>query len=178
MPARLAPPAGGLIAGLLLLLLAGAPLPVQAQRTVLRPERYLQVGPGALPGFGAMAAYVRPHGFYSVSVALYMHGTPSFAGGEATLETGLGFGGDVRPLEVLRAIGNAGSSPYEVDLGVRVGPNLFFGSEESRADKNQRFNLFIDPYVRVTTDFGGSRIWFAELGPQRPFIRGGLWFHL
>ncbi|MEX0599234.1 MAG: hypothetical protein WD205_01245, partial [Rhodothermales bacterium] len=48
---------------------------------------------------------------------------------------------------------------------------------ESSRDENP-FSLFLEPFVRATSDFGADRIFFAEIGIQRPFLRGGIWIDL
>jgi len=73
-----------------------------------------------------------------------------------------------------RTIGNADYRGWDLDVGVRIGPGLLFEFRESRADKNRRFNLFVEPFARVVARPGGTTF-FAELGGQRPVLRAGFW---
>ena len=86
-----------------------------------------------------------------------------------------GIGGGIRILGIGRTIGNAGYTGYDFDAGLRVGPGLLFAFNETRFTKNTRFNLFIEPFFRFTKMRKGGRVFFVELGLQRPILRAGFW---
>ncbi len=138
---------------------------------------HVQLGGGILPGIGMQAGYVAPRGFYTVESILYIDGSPRFAGGEGSVQVAGGLGGAIRVLGILRTIGSPGYVGRDVDVGLRIGPSLFFTVGESSRGENP-FSLFLEPYLRATSDFGGDRIFFAELGIQRPFLRAGVWLGL
>lgn len=138
---------------------------------------HLQVGAGVIPGVGLQAGYVGPRSFYTVEGQLYVDGTPSFAGGQGSVQVSGGLGGALRILGILRAIGTPGYTGRDFDVGLRFGPSLFFTVGESSREANP-FSLFLEPFLRATSTFNGDRIFFAELGIQRPILRAGVWFSL
>lgn len=145
-------------------------------------DAHLQIGAGAMPGVGLQTGYVSARGFYAVDGLLIIHATPRFAGGENNVQVAAAFGAALRPLGIVRTIGNTGYTPYDIDLGLRLGPGLtFYGGDETLADKNKRFSLVFEPYVRVTTDIllgGAPRTFYLEAGVQRPYVRAGIWLGL
>ena len=149
--------------------------PVAAQISPRPVAQVLQVGLAAIPGAGVVAGYVSPRGFYTIDAVVYVDATPSFSGGEGSLLASLGIGGSIRPMGVVRMIANAAPADYEVDLGVRVGPSLFFPYGESSRRRNP-FSLFIEPFARATAELGRGRTYFVELGIQRPILRAGVWW--
>lgn len=150
-------------------------LPLAAPPATAQPS-FVQVGAGALPGAGVAAGYVAPSRFYTVEGVAYAHRAPAFdAGGDALVAAGVG--GALRIGEALRIVLGTGAG-YEVDAGVRFGPGLFFKAEETRADKNQRFRLIFDPFVRVAVPLPRQWALFAEAGAQRPALRAGVWVPL
>lgn len=140
-------------------------------------RRYVQTGLAALPGIGLQAGYVGPRSFFTVEAMFYVDASPSFGDGEGSLQVSGGLGGAIRPLGVVRTIGNANYS-YDFDLGLRFGPSLFFATNATRSDKNQQFSLFLDPFIRFAWRLGSGRIIYVEVGGQRPVLRAGLWFSL
>lgn len=164
---------------LMLLLLAGGLLGSRAQAQAPRTHaKRIQIGPGVLPGIGLQGGYVYPRSFFTTEAIVYADGSPGFAGGESNLQVSLGLGGSIRPLGLIRTIGSMADTGYDLDIGLRGGPGLFFSSTETRVQKNQRFSLFLEPFIRVTTRLGTSQTFFAELGFQRPLLRAGFWFGL
>lgn len=159
-------------------LLAAAPPRAAGQEGLA----HVQLGVGALPGMGLQTGYVSARGFYAIDGMVILHATPRFAGGENDVQIAAAFGAALRPLGVVQTIGNTGYLPYNIDLGLRLGPGLtFFGGDETLADKNKRFSLVFEPFVRVTTDLvlgGAARTFFLEAGIQRPYLRTGIWLDL
>lgn len=139
---------------------------------------HLQLGAGILPGVGAQAGYVRPRGFYTVEGVLLIDGSPPFAGGEANVQVAAGLGGALRILGILRTIGSPGYVGRNFDVGLRFGPSLFFTFGEESSRRENPFSLYLEPYLRATSTFNGDRIFFAELGIQKPFLRAGVWLEL
>ncbi|HET6569771.1 MAG TPA: hypothetical protein VFG50_17530 [Rhodothermales bacterium] len=163
----------------MLLLLAGGTLVGSAHAQAPRTHaKRVQIGPGVLPGIGLQVGYVYPRSFYTTEAIVYADGSPGFAGGESNLQVSLGLGGAIRPLGLIRTIANMADTGYDLDVGLRGGPGLFFSSTETRVQKNQRFSLFLEPFIRITTRLGTQQTFFAELGFQRPLLRAGFWFGL
>lgn len=148
-----------------------------AGQAVVRPERQLQVGVGAIPGLGLQTGYIIPRSFYTLEGVAYLYASPQFAGGEADMQLSIGLGGSFRPLGLVRLVGNTGYTGYDIDLGLRIGPGLTFaiGQEETLADKNKRFNLLFELFARLVTEINSGRTLFLEVGGHRPVIRAGLW---
>lgn len=138
---------------------------------------HVQLGAGVLPGIGVQAGYIAPRGFYTVEGILYVDGSPRFAGGEGSVQVAGGLGGAIRILGILRTVGSPGYMGQDFDVGLRFGPSLFFTVGESSRGENP-FSLFLEPFLRATSNFGGDRIFFAEIGIQRPFLRAGIWLGL
>lgn len=170
LPQARIPVPGFLLFLLMLLLLPGT---VAAQIAPRSDVRVVQAGVAVFPGAGVVVGYVLPRGFYTVGAVAYGDATPSFSGGEGSLLVSFGLGGSIRPLGVYRLLANAEDPGYDLDLGVRVGPSLFFPYGESSRRQNP-FSLFIEPFARITSTFG-NRTGFVEVGIQRPILRAGLW---
>lgn len=141
------------------------------------PTPHIQLGFGAVPGIGLEAGYVSPRSFYTVEGVLYVDGTPPFAGGQGSVQISGGLGGAIRVLGIMRVIGSPENVGRDFDVGLRFGPSLFFTVGESSREENP-FSLFLEPFLRFSSSFGEDRMYFAELGIQRPFLRAGLWFRL
>lgn len=135
----------------------------------------LQLGVGILPGLGAQVGYLRPGPFLVTEGIVFVDGVPGFLGGEGNVQVSLGAGAAVRTLGVARLFSEESFRGYDVDFGARFGPALTFRTSETRAEKNQRFSLFFDPYLRFVSRFNDRFVVFAEAGAQRPLVRGGLW---
>ncbi len=134
-----------------------------------------QVGLGAVPGLGLQAGYVAPRSVITTEGMLYVDVTPSFGGGEGSVQISAGIGGALRPLRLARLLTGADPPSYDLDFGLRFGPGLFFAFNETRARKNQRFSLFLDPYARFSSALNTRRTFFIEAGIQRPILRAGIW---
>lgn len=141
------------------------------------PRRHLQAGLGVLPGAGIQIGYVAPRNLYTLETLLYVDTTPQFAGGEGNVQSSAGVGAALRPFGFVRAAGNA-QADYDLDVGLRFGPSLFFTTNATRKDKNQQFRLFLEPFIRVSGTGEGSRTYYVEVGTHRPFLRGGILFDL
>ena len=140
-------------------------------------QQWVQTGLAAIPGLGLQLGYVSPRSFYTVEGVVSADATPSFSGGEGSLQVSLGLGGALRPLGVMQVLGNTRQTAYDVHLGLRLGPSLFFSYGESSRTENP-FSLYLEPYVRLTSRLPSRRTVYAELGLQRPVLRGGIWLNL
>ena len=149
--------------------------PESAAQGNISGRRYLQMGMAAFPSVGMQLGYVGRRSFSTVEGTRVADGKPSLGEGESTLRVSGGLGAALRPLGVVRTIGNA-DYPYDFDFGVRFGPSLFLNTRATRSDKNQQFSLFLDLFLRFSSRFRNGRIFFFELGTQQPSIRAGLWF--
>ena len=138
----------------------------------------LQAGLAGWPGVGVQVNYVDLHTMYTLEAALQMDADP-FAPRNA-LHVAASVGAALLPLNIWRTIGQADYG-YDLDAGIRFGPRLVFVEDATRADKNQQFGLFLDPFLRYRRRIGpedSNRFFFVEIGPRRPVLRAGLWLEL
>lgn len=165
------------ILGLLRLLVFAALLGTLRPAESAAQQRFIQGGIAAIPGIGAQVGYVGARSFYTVEGILYVDATPGFAGGEGNVQVAAGLGGAIRPLGVLRTIGDTDQN-YDFDIGMRFGPSLFFATNATRSDKNQQFRLILEPFFRFSTRLGNGQLVYVEAGTVRPLLRAGVWFSL
>lgn len=137
--------------------------------------KHIQIGPAGVPGIGVQVGYLSAQNLFTRE--LNTVADLSSFGSHGDLQVTAALGGSVRLLGIARTIGKSYYRGWDVDLGLRIGPSLLFEFRESRASKNRRFNLFVEPFARVVAS-PGKTIFFAELGVQRPAIRGGFWIGL
>ncbi|MCY3630863.1 MAG: hypothetical protein F4X61_00325 [Rhodothermaceae bacterium] len=140
----------------------------------LAQSSHIQAGLGGWPGAGMQFVHIQARSIYSLEVLasvdteLWKERTPVYVSA--------GVGAALRPLGILRVIGQANYS-YDLYLGIRFGPALTFLHEQTRAEKNRQFSLFLDPFLRYTRPVGQQTA-FIEIGAQRPSLRIGLWIPL
>lgn len=127
-------------------------------------------GVGALPGVGLQGTYLAPGRMYTREALLFGSVVPR--GSEGSVHVAVAIGGALRIVGALEAVGMSRPRRFDVHVGVRVGPGLRFGFEEVRADRNQRFNLVFEPFIRYTRDIG--RRLYVEVGLARPSLRVGV----
>jgi hypothetical protein len=161
-------------ASVVFLLLALSTHPAAAQ--LRTGQNVAQVGVGAIPGVGLQGKFVQPRALYTIEGGLYADFSPSFAGGEGSFHLAGGLGGAIRTFGIARAVGSPGFLS-DLDVGMRIGPALFFALGESSRAENP-FSLFLEPFARFSTSLGENRIFFGEIGLQRPILRAGLFIPL
>jgi len=74
-----------------------------------------------------------------------------------------------------RLIGGAAYRGFDVDLGLRAGPGLSFDTDETVEERNRRFELVIEPFLRLTAAQVRQLAWMLEIGSTRPALRFGVW---
>lgn len=84
-------------------------------------------------------------------------------------------GVSLRLLGFERLIGGARYRGFDVDAGFRAGPGLTFSENETEADRNRRFELVLEPFLRVSAAQTNRLAWMVELGSTRPALRAGVW---
>jgi len=133
----------------------------------------LQVGIAGWPGIGIQVAYIDSRTVYSLETVLQIDYDP-FAT-RSMLHVAGSAGVALLPLNIWRTIGQADYG-YDLDLGMRLGPRIVFVDNPTRADKNQQFGLFIDPFLRFRWRTSAlARFWYFEVGATRPVLRVGVW---
>lgn len=150
--------------------------PVQAQFFAPGASA-VQGGVSAVPGIGVQVVYLQPRTVFTFEAAFYADVQAPFSDtGDRRFQAAGAVGGSLRLLQITRMV--AGTGPGgELDVGLRAGPGLGFETEETLADKNRRFRLLFDPFLRYVRPIGGVRL-FGELGLARPRLRAGVQFSL
>ena len=139
-----------------------------------QPRVYL--GGGFGPGFGLVAEATDPVlSVFTREAVLYADYVPRVTGGSGRLVTAVGLGGGVRVLRVWDLVQNREAGPFDLDLGLRVGPSFYTAFfEETAESKSRAFSVMLDPFARATLRRPSGRVFFAEIGTQAPALRAGL----
>ena len=74
-----------------------------------------------------------------------------------------------------RLIGGAAYRGFDIDAGLRAGPGLTFDTDETSAERDRRFELVLEPFLRLTSAGSGRLAWLLEIGSTRPALRFGVW---
>lgn len=154
-----------------------------ARAQVIEPrhaDRHLQVGLGLAPGIGFQVGYVIPVTFVTGEAMGYFNFSPGYGGGEGNIQLAAAVGGSMRIFQILRETGAESVRDYDLDIGMRLGPEFFIAltPEDRPVDPTQTFNLFAEPYARGTTTIRRGRVVYLEVGIRPPLFRGGLMFGL
>lgn len=128
------------------------------------------VGAGVLPGLGLQAVYIAAGRMYTREALLLGNVIPQRVDG--SLHAAAAIGAAVRIVGSLETLGMARPRAYDIHVGIRLGPGLRFGFDEDRSDRNQRFSLLFEPFVRYTRHW--RRMVYVEAGGARPTIRAGV----
>jgi hypothetical protein len=127
------------------------------------------VGFATLPGIGVQATYVAPGRMYTREALLISD--LSRLGSKRSSQVAVAIGGAIRIIGSLEVLGMARPRRYDIHAGVRIGPGLLFRFAEDKADRNRRFSLTFEPFVRYTISL--KRLFYIEAGVTRPNIRLG-----
>jgi hypothetical protein len=157
---------------LLAVLLGAAPARAQFGTEA---ERFLQAGAAVGPGLGVQAGLALPALTVLTREAVLYADYRLGGSEEQRLLVGLGLGGSLRVLRVLVIVADVTPGPFDVDVGLRLGPSFAFSFvEETAATQARQFRLFGDTYVRGSVALRGGRILYAELGSQPGRLRSGI----
>lgn len=164
--------------------LAGLALAVNclpaAQRTSAQAIRFsdtIQLGAGALPGVGVQVGYLDVGDIFTREATVYGHLRPRFGSDDEELQVSAGVGVALRIIGGLETLTLINPRIWDLHVGMRFGPSLLFRRNETLAEKNQRFSLFLDPMIRFTLS-RGRQTYFLEGGVQKPTIRAGVWLRI
>lgn len=155
--------------GVLFLVLFWA-LPLSVARAQSPEGTFVAVGPAFVPGMGLTLGHIGAGRFVSKEVVLAAGYRSSRDG---SIRTSATVGGAIRLLNARRTVLAEADSGLDVDIGLRIGPAVLFRFEESTIDRNKRFTLVADPFLRVGYRRGAT--FFLEAGIHRPAFRGGFW---
>jgi len=136
---------------------------------------HLVVGISGIDGYGLQLGAISARTLYATELVLLSDLQPLLSGSDARSRAVLMPGVSVRLLGFERLIGGAPYRGYDLDVGFRAGPGLSFSQNETQADKDRRFELVVEPFVRMTAARSRKWIWYSEAGISRPNVRVGLW---
>ena len=137
------------------------------------PGTYFLVGPAALPGAGITVSSIKVGRFVTREASFSVGYRSSRQGSLRTVGT---LGGAVRILGARQTFFSEPRRSLDLDVGFRLGPAILFRFEETAIEKNKRFTLVADPFVRIALQ---SRALFSlELGIHRPALRAAIWLPL
>ncbi len=157
----------------LVLLVSGA-----ASAQQLRFSDTIQLGAGVLPAVGLQAGYLDVGDIFTREATVYGHLRPRFRSDEEELQVSAGIGVGLRIVGGLETLTLIYPRIWDVHVGMRFGPSLAFRRNETEAEQNRRFSLFLDPYIRFTITPRGRQTYFLEAGVQKPAIRAGVWLRI
>ncbi len=152
------------------------PLSASAQRTT--STDVFQLGAAGLPGVGIQLGYVDAGDIFTREALVYADVRPRFKSDSETLLISAGVGVSIRIVGGLETVELITPRIWDFHVGVRFGPGLLFRRNETPAEKNQRFSLFLDPFLRFTVAPGGRQTYFLEAGVHRPSLRAGVWLRI
>ncbi|MFT4605172.1 MAG: hypothetical protein ACI9W4_001911 [Rhodothermales bacterium] len=133
-------------------------------------DTYLLVGPATLPGAGVWVSSVKVGPFVTREAALAVAYRSSRDGSIRTVTT---VGGALRLLGARQTVFDGPRGSFDLDLGFRIGPAILFRFEETAIEKNKRFTLVADPFVRIALQ--SKALLSLELGIHRPALRAAVW---
>ena len=163
---------------ILLLLLFLLPSSALVARQQAPEGEYVQVGAAISPGYGISAGILSVHSIYTREIQIISDLKPVFIDrGEQARVAALA-GVSLRLLGVERLIGYGGYRGFDVDIGLRTGPGLSFSTRDTRVDKNRRFVLLVEPYVRFSHALSNTGALIVEAGTASPYFRLGVWIPL
>jgi len=154
-----------------------APRTVQAQREAPRGS-YLLFSGAFAGGYGGQLGIINARDFFTREVLILGDFHAALDPGNGSNQVVFLIGGALRVFGFDRMIGNAAYRGFDLDLGFRVGPGFTFSTRETRADKNRRFNLFLEPYLRLSVGVGSRNALLFEWATTRPNVRLGFWLGL
>ena len=137
----------------------------------------IQLGAGALPAVGVEIGYIDVGDIFTRETTVFGHLRPRFGSDEEELQVSAGVGVGLRIIGGLETLTLITPRRWDLHVGLRFGPSLLFRRNETQAEKNQRFSLFLDPHVRFTVT-PARQTYFVEVGVQKPVIRAGVWLRI
>lgn len=154
-----------------------APAPALAQESSFPPSSTVMAGIGGLPGLGVAVGYVAPGRMYTREAMVFGDAIIPRRTGDGSAYVAVVIGGSLRFIGIGETLGFLPPKKYDIDVGLRIGPSLVFEFDESRADKNKRFNIAAEPFARFARKLGPrQRTFYVEGGLIRPTLRIGIWF--
>ncbi|MDA0379113.1 MAG: hypothetical protein O2899_06435 [Bacteroidetes bacterium] len=160
-----------------LLLAALLVVPVQAQeRTIGEPfGTRLQLALAGMGGRGLQVGVLSAHTVYTREMQVLTDLEPLLRDVDRQARVVLLPGVSLRLFGFERLVGGAGYRGFDIDAGFRAGPGLTFSGNETEADRNRRFELVLEPFLRITAAQTARLAWLVELGSTRPALRVGVW---
>lgn len=135
----------------------------------------VQLALATLGGNGAQVGLVNARSVYTQEVMILSDLEPLWRTTDRRARVVVMPGISLRMLGFERLIGGAAYRGFDVDMGLRAGPGLTFLAEETTAERDRRFELVLEPFVRMTSARSDRVAFLLELGSTRPAFRFGVW---
>lgn len=182
------PPSEASVKGFSTLWIAGAVLswmllasarPAQGQEAEIRRTEpwgaQIQFALSTLGGNGAQAGIVSARTVYTREVMILADLDPLWRDADRRARVVVLPGVSLRMFGFERLIGGAAYRGFDIDAGLRAGPGLTFDTDETSAERDRRFELVLEPFLRLTSAGSGRLAWLLEIGSTRPALRFGVW---
>lgn len=151
--------------------------PIEAGEPASEPwGAQIHVALSTLGGNGLQAGVLSARTVYTREVMVLADLDPLWRETDRRARVVLMPGMSIRLFGFERLIGGAAYRGFDIDLGLRAGPGLSFDMDESVEERNRRFELVIEPFLRLTSARSGRVAWLLEMGSTRPAFRFGLWW--
>ncbi|MBT3448274.1 MAG: hypothetical protein HOB33_10095 [Bacteroidetes Order II. Incertae sedis bacterium] len=163
---------------ILLLILFFLPSSALFARQQAPRGEYVQVGAAISPGYGLSVGMLSVQSIYTREIQIISDLKPLFIDRGDQARVAALAGVSLRLLGVERLVGYGGYRGFDVDIGLRTGPGLSFSTRDTRVDKNKRFVLLVEPYVRFSHALKNSSALVLEAGTASPYFRLAVWIPL
>lgn len=161
------------------LLLSLIPARAQAQEEALPKQEprgaQVQFALSTMGGNGAQIGLVSARTVYTREVMVLSDLDPLWRDIDRRARVVVLPGISLRMFGFERLIGGAAYRGFDVDIGLRAGPGLTFDTDETSAERDRRFELVVEPFLRLTSAGSGRLAWLLEIGSTRPALRFGVW---
>ncbi len=152
--------------------------PIQQGEPIPQGEPWgpqVQVALSTVGGNGVQIGFVSTRSIYTREVMILSDLDPLWRDSDRRARVMLLPGMSLRIFGFERLIGGAAYRGFDIDAGLRAGPGLAFDTDETSAERDRRFELVLEPFLRLTSAGSERLAWLIELGSTRPALRFGVW---
>lgn len=136
---------------------------------------YIIGGVSFVDGMGFQVGLLSARSLFSTELVVLSDLSPIFMKGARTSRVVFYPGISLRLLGLNRLVREAPYRGVDLDVGLRAGPGLSFSKRESRAERDRRFELVVEPFIRLVSARNRRWVFYSEIATSRPNLRLGLW---